>query len=405
MRRITLVKTVFTLVCIFFLQISVFSQGGYFLTKGKILDKFTKLPLSNAYISIPSIGYGTAPNLDGDFLFQFPRLSKDSLVVVSSVGYKSLKLKGSNLRLEDNLFELEPLPLFDANYGLSDVRIMLKAAVDSIKANYNASPYYQLGFYHEQVDLPGLGPIKLNEGVLRVERFPDLKEKIEKVKLLRGRRIEWKGQTNKINGWGFQNGTQLVCRSLETGIPDFLEKKQMKKYDFRLDSLMTEYEDLPLFIIHFWPLQKGKKGGKEGTIYLEPETKAIVKIQYKMVEKSVNELLDRKIGPVKVDGKSAEMVFQYRKFKDKWSLQESKAIFSVNFEDNLDKKYNINTNIMMRYVAFENLKLMKSAIYDNEILTSTNNFIATNSVNSEYWLPYIYLPNTTEASTLSNILR
>ncbi len=283
MRRITLVKTIFTLVCIIFLQISVFSQGGYYLTKGKIIDKFTKLPLSNAYISIPSIGYGTAPNLDGDFLFQFPRLSKDSLVVVSSVGYKSLKLKGFNLRLEDNLFELEPIPLFDANYGLSDVRIMLKAAVDSIKTNYNTTPYYQLGFYHEQVDLPGLGPIKLNEGVLRVERFPDLKEKIEKVKLLSGRRIEWKGQTNKINGWGFQNGTQLVCRSLETEIPDFLEKKQMKKYDFRLDSLMTQYEDLPLFIIHFWPLQKGKKGGKEGTIYLEPETKAIVKIQYKMV--------------------------------------------------------------------------------------------------------------------------
>ncbi|MBK6977827.1 MAG: hypothetical protein IPH28_12585 [Cytophagaceae bacterium] len=124
-----------------------------------------------------------------------------------------------------------------------------------------------------------------------------------------------------------------------------------------------------------------------------------------MVEKSVNDLLDKKAGPVKIDGKSAEMIFQYRKFNNKWSLQESKAIFGVNFEDNLDKKYNISTKIMMRYVAFENLKLLKSSIYENEILTSTNNFIATNSVNSDYWLPYNYLLNTREAATLSNTVR
>ncbi|MBK6977826.1 MAG: hypothetical protein IPH28_12580 [Cytophagaceae bacterium] len=257
MRKYT--RFVFTLATLLFLQMSVFSQGGYFFAKGKIIDKYTLLPLSNAYISMPSIGYGTAPNLDGDFIFQYPKLSRDSLVVVSLVGYKSLKMKGTDLRLEDNVFELEPIPLYDAHYGLSDVRIMLRAAVDSIKSNYNSNPYYQLGFYHEQVDLPGLGAIKLNEGVVRVERFPGQKDKLEKVKLLRGRRIEWKGQTNKINGWGFQNGTELVCRSLETGIPDFLEKKQMKKYDFRIDSLMTTFEEIPLFVIHFWPLNKGKK--------------------------------------------------------------------------------------------------------------------------------------------------
>lgn len=403
MRKYT--RFVFTLATLLFLQMSAFSQGGYFFAKGKIIDKYTLLPLSNAYISMPSIGYGTAPNLDGDFIFQYPKLSRDSLVVVSLVGYKSLKMKGTDLRLEDNVFELEPIPLYDAHYGLSDVRIMLRAAVDSIKSNYNSNPYYQLGFYHEQVDLPGLGAIKLNEGVVRVERFPDQKDKLEKVKLLRGRRIEWKGQTNKINGWGFQNGTELVCRSLETGIPDFLEKKQMKKYDFRIDSLMTTFEEIPLFVIHFWPLNKGKKGGKNGKILLDPETKAIIRIEYKLVEKSVNDLLDKKAGPVKIDGKSAEMIFQYRKFNNKWSLQESKAVFGVNFEDNLDKKYNISTKIMMRYVAFENLKLLKSSIYENEILTSTNNFIATNSVNSDYWLPYNYLLNTREAATLSNTVR
>lgn len=381
------------------------AQGGYLLAKGKILDKNTNLPLIDAYISIPSIGYGTSPNIDGEFLFQYPKISIDSMVNISHIGYKSLQIRANELQKENNVFNLEAIPLFDANYGLSDVRIMLMAAVDSVKKTFNNQPYFQLGFYHEQVNLKNLGAIKINEGVVRIERFPDTKEKIEKVKLLRGRRIEWKGQISKINGWGFQNGTALVCRSLETTIPDFLQKKQMKKYDYRLDSLMSSYNDLPLFIIHFWPLNDRSKGSKRGTIYLEPETKTIVRIEYFLTEKGVNNLIDRKAGPVKIDGKSTKMVFQYSKFNNKWSLQSSRADFVINFEDNLDQKYNVDTEIMMRYVAFENLKLLKSGIYENEILNSTDNFIATNSVNTEYWSPYGYLLNTIEASKLSKALR
>jgi hypothetical protein len=399
----TIVLALLILELLFFQK--ALAQGGYLLAKGKILDKNTNLPLIDAYISIPSIGYGTSPNIDGDFLFQYPKISIDSMVNISHIGYKSLEIRANELQKENNVFNLEAIPLFDANYGLSDVRIMLMAAVDSVKKTFNNQPYFQLGFYHEQVNLKNLGAIKINEGVVRIERFPDTKEKIEKVKLLRGRRIEWKGQSSKINGWGFQNGTSLVCRSLETTIPDFLQKKQMKKYDYRLDSLMSSYNDLPLFIIHFWPLNDRSKGSKRGTIYLEPETKTIVRIEYFLTEKGVNNLIDRKAGPVKIDGKSTKMVFQYSKFNNKWSLQSSRADFVINFEDNLDKKYSVDTEIMMRYIAFENLKLLKSGIYENEILNSTDNFIATNSVNTEYWSPYSYLLNTLEASKLSKVLR
>jgi hypothetical protein len=383
-----------------------FGQGGYFVAKGKIVEKETYTPLNQAYICIPSTGYGTAPNLDGDFIFQFPNLSLDSTVVVSLMGYKSVSFKANELKPEDNVIFLEKVPLFDANYGLSDVRIMLGAAIDSIAANYNNTPYYQNGFYLEQVNLPTIGAIKVNEGVLRVERFPNLKPKIEKVKLLRGRRLDWRGQTQKIEGWGFQNGSDLVCRSFETTIPDFLQKKQMNDYDFRLDSLMTTFEGLPLFIIHFWPLKPKIKGAKEGIIYLEPETKAIVRLEYKLTENGLKDLIDTKTGAVKIDGKATSAFYQYRKFRNRWCLQESRVDFDVNFEDRLDKKYKIDTHILMRYVAFENLPLIKSAIFPNEILLSTNNFSATKVLDPNHWNQYNYLISSREAQTLSgNLLK
>lgn len=380
------------------------AQGGYFVAKGKIVEKESYTPLNQAYICIPSTGYGTAPNLDGEFIFQFPNLSLDSTVVVSLMGYKSVTFKANELKTQDNVIFLEKVELFDANYGLSDVRIMLGAAIDSIPTNYNNAPYYQNGFYLEQVNLPTIGAIKVNEGVLRVERFPNLKPKIEKVKLLRGRRLDWRGQTQKIEGWGFQNGSDLVCRSFETTIPDFLQKKHMDDYDFRLDSLMTTFEGQALFIIHFWPLKPKTKGAKEGIIYLEPETKAIVRLEYKLTESGLKDLIDTKTGAVKIDGKATSAFYQYRKFRNKWCLQESRVDFDVNFEDRLDKKYKIDTHILMRYVAFENLPLIKSAIFPNEILLSTNNFSNSRTLNTEYWNQYNYLISSREAQTLSNNL-
>lgn len=402
--NVILKKHVLIVYAFFLLTNSLFAQGGYFVAKGKIVEKESFLPLNQAYICIPSTGYGTAPNLDGDFIFQFPNLSLDSTVIVSLIGYKSVTFTANDLKTEDNVIFLEKIPLFNANYGLSDVRIMLQAAIDSIPANYNNAPYYQNGFYLEQINLPTVGAIKVNEGILRVERFPNLKPKIEKVKLLKGRRLEWKGQTQKIEGWGFQNGSDLVCRSFETTIPDFLQKKQMDAYDFRLDSLMTSYEGLPLFIIHFWPLRAKTKAGKEGIIYLEPETKAIVRIEYKLTENGLKDLIDTKTGAVKIDGKATSTFFQYRKFRNKWCLQESRVDFDVNFEDRLDKKYKIDTHILMRYVAFENLQLIKSGIFPNEIILSTNNFSNSKSLNSDYWTPYNHLISSKEATTLSNNL-
>ncbi len=380
------------------------AQGGYFVAKGKIVEKGSGIPLSQSYICIPTTGYGTAPNLEGDFIFQFPNINLDSQVVVALIGYESVKFTAKELKLDSNLIFLEKRPLFNASFGLSDVRILIKSAIDSIPVNYPNSPTYQNGFYFEQINLPTVGAIKINEGIFRVERFPQEKKKLEKVKLLKGKRMEWIGQTAKIDGWGFQNGSDLVCKSIETTLPEFLQKKRMSQFHFRLDSLMTVFDGLPLIIVHFWPINNRLKGGKKGTIYLDPETKAIVRIEYSLTETGLKDLINSNSGAVSIEGKGVNFYTQYRLFNKKWRLQESKVVFDTHFEERLDKKFKIDATIIMRYVSFENLPLLKSNIFPTEILKSTNNFTPSRSVSTEYWAPYSYLKSTNDALKLASIL-
>ncbi|MGL4631150.1 MAG: hypothetical protein ACRCVT_08095 [Leadbetterella sp.] len=378
---------------------------GFVTSKGKILDKTTGELLYDAYICIPSTGYGTAPNLDGNFLFQFPALSTDSVVVVSKLGYKSLFLNASSLSPDSNLVYLEPEIRPKSQFGKSNPAIILEQAIQNIKTNQPTSSYVQQGFYQEIVRLPSIGLIRLNEGVLKIERIHKEDSKEQKVKLMRGRRIELKNHVKKIEGWGFQNGTELLCRSLDIQLPDFLQKSSLNDYEYDLDSLMTIFEGKSLIGIRFKPKRKGLKGGKEGVVFLEPASQAIVRYEYKLSPSALKDQLSSKDGYVKITGKEATFIAQYREFNGRWYMQDSKAVFDVQFEDNLDYEFKIDAKIEMRYLSFENLPLPFSSIEPREILTSTNNFLGLNSVNSNYWVPFNYLLPTFEVEKLHEDLR
>lgn len=393
------------IVIFYFVFFQAFSQGGYTIVTGKIQDKATQKALSEAYIVIPSTGFGTGTNHDGDFVFQFPKINLDSQVVVSLMGYKSVSFIANTLKPDSNVIEMEALPLINASLGISDAKVFVKSALDSIKNNYPDKASYQTGFFQELFRIQKLGFVKINEGIVKVERFPDPKKEIpDKVKLLRGRRLEWKGQTSKLEGWGFQNGTDIVCKSLESSIPDYFHKKNIDDYEFRIDSLMTTFDEIPLFVIRFKPIHKRIKAAREGVIYIDPETKAIARIEYKLTPEGVRDLVNVNSGPIKITGKTVEAYVQYRKFQGKWRLQDSQVSFVVDFEDKLDKKFLVTSDIVMRYTAFESRPLLRSGIYPNELLLSTNNFNESRDLGLPFWMPYLSLRPTAEMLAFARLL-
>jgi hypothetical protein len=61
------------------------------------------------------------------------------------------------------------------------------------------------------------------------------------MKLLKSLKYEWTEQTSKRNGCGFSNGAAILTCSLESSVPDYLDKNNINDYEFKIDSLMAYF--------------------------------------------------------------------------------------------------------------------------------------------------------------------
>lgn len=368
----------------------LFSQG-YVSISGKIVDKTTQQALTNAYLSIPSKGFSSQTNAIGEFKFFFPRINLDSILIVSAIGYKSISKKASAYD-STGVIELEKAETLASVQG-GDPRTLLKEAFALVKKNNPSSPTYQLGFYLETLEMAKLGFVKISEGILRVERPHTVKEiGIEKTKLLKGRKYEWTGQTAKLDGWGFMNGAAIVTRSLEGGIPEYLDKGSISDYDFKIDSLMTYFNDSLVYSMSFWPVNKRVKAARNGKVYIDVNNQAIVRIEYEMTPEGVKDVIGKNlIDNTKKVGKAVKGYTQFLPLNGKWHLQDSKLTFVADFEDKLEKKFTTEATMTVQFMANESMKMGRSAIKFDEELLTTNNFPKGGKYEEKFWVQSNYL--------------
>lgn len=383
----------------FFLFLGIFpaySQGGITAVRGNVIDKNTQKSLTEVYVAMPSTGYSSTTNEDGNFVFNYPAISHDSLVVFSAMGYANYTIKASKLAAENNQIELIPSEKPTALLGISDARNFVKVALDSIRGNFHTQPTYQNGFFCEMVMYDKIGVVKVNEALLKVERFPHPKNPTDKVKYLRGRKFDWKGQTSKMDGFGIENGASIVSRSIETSLPSYLEEKEMKNYEFNMDSLTTTFDNQLIYIVNFQPVNRRVVAARTGKIYIEPESKAIVRIEYEMTPEAARSVMNTGYSDIKIDGKSIVAYTQYRKFGKKWVLQDSKISFVAGFEDKAEHRFSVNATIVLRYLPSVSLPLVRSSISASEQLTSTQHFPKARFYTDEFWESNNYVIPTSE---------
>lgn len=363
----------------------VFSQG-YVSISGKIVDKTTQEALTSAYLSIPSKGFSSQTNAVGEFKFFFPRIDLDSILTVSAIGYKTIKKKASSYD-STSVIELEKAETLASVQG-GDPRTLLREAFNLVKQNNPSYPTYQIGYYLETIEMSKLGFVKITEGILRVERPHTAKAiGVEKTKMLKGRTYNWAGQTAKVDGWGFINGAAFVTRSLEGGIPDYLDKGNINDYDFKIDSLMTYFNDSLVYSMSFKPVSKRVRAARNGKIYIDVNNQAIVRIEYEMTPEGVKDVIGRSfVDNTQKVGKQVKGYTQFLPFNGRWHLQDSKLTFVADFEDKLEKKFNTEATMTVQFMANESLRMGRSSIKSDEELVSTNNFPKGGKYEEKFWV-------------------
>ena len=370
-----------------------FSQG-YTTISGKVVDKNTRKGISHAYLSIPSKGFSSETNTLGEFKFFFPKINLNSTVIFSVIGYKRFSKKASDFD-STSVIELEVAEQLPYIQG-GDPKTIIKEAFVNVKNTFPTYANYQSGYYLETVELDKLGFVKVKEGIIRIERTHTQKNidiEPEKIKLLKSRRYEWTEQTAKLNGWGFSNGATIVTRSLETSIPDYLDKGKINDYDFKIDSLMTFFGDSLVYSISFKPVSKRVKAGRNGKIYLTQNSQSIVRIEYEMTPEGVKDIFKGNIiDNTKIEGRSVIGYNQYQPMGGLWRLQDTKLVFKAKFEDKLEKKFTTEATLTLQFMANESLKMGNgSTIQLGEELLTTESFMRGGKLEESFWRISNYL--------------
>ncbi len=374
-------RSLITTLCCLLSAFSLHAQGGYLLLSGKVIDKTTQKPVPHAYVGMMTKGTGTLTNDDGLFFYRFPRIAADSAVVVSVMGYQLFRQKASAYQLnqKDVIIELQPAQprVVDSSYIKTfEARNWVSNALDKIKKNNPQVPYLLSGFYRESLQQNG-EYAEIREAVLQAEKDPRPKILIpEKIKAIRGRTFASENRSKVLEGYAFPNGTTIVTHSVDIGIPEYLDGKNLYDYVYELDDSISYYLDKQVYRILFRPVNAGIKAARNGVICINAADTAIVRIEYDFTAEGVKDVMktstsDKMFGKTKREPKRLYTCINYKPFGGKWYLQDYRMLLDTQFEQ---KNNQLLGTIKLQFVTTEIQKSNGNRISETDVLIDTESF-------------------------------
>jgi hypothetical protein len=374
-------RSLITTLCCLLSAFSLYAQGGYLLLSGKVIDKTTQKPVPHAYVGMMTKGTGTLTNEDGQFFYRFPRIAADSAIVVSVMGYQAFRQKASAYQLnqKDVIIELQPAQprVVDSSYIKTfEARNWVSNALDKIKKNNPQVPYLLSGFYRESLQQNG-EYTEIREAVLQAEKDPRPKTLIpEKIKAIRGRTFSSENRSKVLEGYAFPNGATIVTHSVDIGIPEYLDGKNLYDYVYELDDSITYYLDKQVYRILFRPVNASIKAARNGVICINAADTAIVQIEYDFTTEGVKDVMktstsDKMFGKTKREPKRLYTCINYKPFGGKWYLQDYRMLLDTQFEQ---KNTQVLGTIKLQFVTTEIQKSNGSRIAETDVLIDTESF-------------------------------
>ncbi|MDZ7898272.1 MAG: hypothetical protein U5N85_09655 [Arcicella sp.] len=369
---------------------SVFAQN-YTSISGKVINHNTKLPVAGVYVGIPAKGavtsaLGVVTNESGEFILKYPiLLQATGRLNITKIDFKEFRKSLIEFKDKKDSLTFEIQPVENKTIEAKDGRKTIDYTLSRLERNYNVNPYNLTGFYRESLKIDS-GFVKLSEGVLKVEKypFPDKGNLGEVCKLLRGRRYEKTEGKEVWEGLQFGNGADLVSRTLETKLPDFLEKTNLKNYKYQIESDLSEYDGMPVFNISFSPIDKKLKGAKIGKMQVDTLTMGILSYEYEFTPDGLKDVMgggtfggskDSKVKTFRISQK-------YHAALNNYYLTES----TLEIEAIIKKdKVEIPATLKLHFSATEANTRMGTPIKDNEILENTDFPMGGKKYEDSFW--------------------
>ncbi|MEM1338985.1 MAG: carboxypeptidase-like regulatory domain-containing protein [Bacteroidota bacterium] len=394
-------KIRFLLIFVFLAIYQAIAQDKQLTITGKLRDSKSNEPLPFASIYVKGTTIGTVSNTEGAFVFHVPEEFKKDTIVVSMIGYSSVRKaipdfeKNERIALEERIFMLNEVVVTDEKPLTA--KEIVKKAYRLIPVNYPSRPYILEGFVRDlqnedsvYVELLEYA-IKLRYRSNTVKREPHI-ELVELKQSYVTEKHPWNAQ------WERKNSIMDLVEDDFIRF-DYGPIKAKNKWKYEIESIVPFGDKL------VYKINAIDKPFYTAQFFIDSDSYAFVRIDYSRASRN-KRYYKRRLASGQQE-KSYNLVFEYQEYRGKWYLKYQKE------EDvwEIFKGPESNKLIFTKYP--------KKELFVNKVITEaieaypfTNNLSPSKSVerqakpyNPNFWKRYNFPLQTKEQSKIEEYLR
>lgn len=340
---------------------------------GFVADRETKEPLAFVSIFNKKLGIGGTSNIHGKFVIKIPDSESSLSFIFSHIGYKSSTVDISANHVDEIVVELSQdiTTLSEVVVTPQKANVIVDKALDRIKENYNTDQYMVVGFQRETVkaddDYIQLLEADFTTGFKQGQTESFLIDgRYAEDKVVRKRDLLWNDKRGGFYTFGLTElgGVSSPAEETFLGLPLVGKNNFREYYDFECKGVVN-YDDNQLYVVEFDQKPGSKKSLIKGTLYIDNESYAIIKIKYSLSPKGIKylktnrswdgkELTKSKLVK-KVDILSDSYEMTYSKYKDKWYLNT--IVRDIGFE--------VSVNLPLKKGPTKTLNLHSERVISN----------------------------------------
>ncbi|UXP32602.1 carboxypeptidase-like regulatory domain-containing protein [Reichenbachiella agarivorans] len=264
---------IYTLLCVISICLhSHASELTHTSISGQILDSETREPL--AFANIIYGNHGTTSNMDGHFVLNTDHQNKETRLIIKYIGYET-----ATLTLEDGgtglVIELKPESKVLDGVTIYTADDVIKDVIHFHQINYEFKDQLLHSYYKESIQSDGdyyyiaeglfsiYLPTIYSDNKLAVSARKTRKKEFVSLDTVKIPMIQGH-VTDMVDGSARRKGS-------------FLDADYINNYKFTKDEVTT-YDGREVFKITYEPINK--KATSQGTIFIDIESKAIIKAEY-----------------------------------------------------------------------------------------------------------------------------
>ncbi len=291
------------------------------MVRGRLTDKQSGEPLSNASIYIPSASLGSVTNVEGSFLLRLPDSLRQDTIQFSHLGYEVCKVEVSQLLNDDYVIELSPMDISLQEVVIRQIesRSLIQRMIESRQRNLFKDAALLTVFYRECVEYKHKFQ-QLSEAVFEVYKTPFGRDIPDQVRMVKGSKIDNVSLNDSLQVKISAGIESCMILDIAKNLPDFLcVDEEDNPFVYSADGI--DYIDGKWAnVVNFKQSKNIKSPLYCGKLYFDSNSDALLHAEFelhpKYVAKAANHFITKRAKKYKLIPQSISYTVSYKECEE-----------------------------------------------------------------------------------------